>query len=206
MIYDLNILENYVKKGLLRKIEDADLVQYNYSELCNNTNAWDDITLFNRGNIYEKSTGKLIAKAMPKFFNFSQLSEKEQRYFLKHNKFVNTEKMDGCLGILYKYKGVIRYNSRGGFNNYVTETIKRLLTKYNLEKLNEILENNTLNVEVIAPETRVICDYGNEENLYLISAFIDLGDYWQERSCDELDLFSDLTGLCRPKYNNYSWS
>lgn len=206
MIYDLNILEDYVKRKLLRKIEDTELVQYNYSEFCNNTASWDDVTLFNRGNIYEKSTGKLIAKAMPKFFNFSQLSEDEQKHFTRCDKFINTEKMDGCLGILYKYKGKIRYNSRGGFNNYVTDAIKHILPKYNLEKLNEILDNNTLNVEVIAPKTRIICDYGNEENLYLISAFIDLGNYWQERSCDELDLFSKLIGLPRPQYNNMTWT
>ena len=206
MIYDLNILEDYVKQGLLRKIEDNELVQYNYSEYCNNNQLWDDITLFNRGNVYEKSTSKLIAKAMPKFFNFSQLSENEQKHFTRCDKFINTEKMDGCLGILYKYKGKIRYNSRGGFDNYVTNAIKHILPKYNLEKLNEILDNNSLNVEVISPKTKIICDYGEEENLYLISAFINLGDYWQERSCDELDLFSKQTGLPRPAYNNYNWT
>lgn len=203
---NLSILNKYVEDGLLRKAEDDNLVQYNYSEFCNNTAAWDDITLCNRGNIYEKSSGKLIAKSMPKFFNFSQLSEEDQKHFIRSTKFVNTEKMDGCLGIIYKYKGELRCNSRGGFDNYVTDVMKRLLPKYNLEKLNEILDNNSLNVEVISPETKIICDYGNEENLYLISAFINLKDYWQERSCDELDLFSNLTGLPRPKYNNMTWT
>lgn len=32
----LEILEDYVNRGLLRKAEDEDLVQYNYSERCNN--------------------------------------------------------------------------------------------------------------------------------------------------------------------------
>ena len=32
MKYDLNLLDDYVAQGLLRKAEDEDLVQYNYSE------------------------------------------------------------------------------------------------------------------------------------------------------------------------------
>lgn len=206
MITSLCKLEEYVEKGLLRKAEDEYLVQYNYSERCNNNDLWDDITLFNRGNIYEKSTGKLIAKAMPKFFNFSQLSEDDQKRFISYNEFVNTEKMDGCLGIIYKYKGEIRCNSRGSFDNYVTDVIKRILPKYSLQQLNNVLEHNSLCVEVISPDTKIICDYGKEENLYLLSAFANLGDYWMERSPDELDIFAKNIGMLRPSYNNMSWS
>ena len=205
MFVDLKILEEYVEKGLLRKAEDEDLVQYNYTDYCNNNDCWDDVTLFNRGNIYEKSTGKLIAKAMPKFFNYSQLSEEEQKHFSKSMSFSTTEKMDGCLGILYKYKGKIRCNSRGGFDNYVTDSIKRILPKYELEALSDILDTNTLNVEVVSPETHIICNYGNERNLYLITAFCDLGNYWQERSINAIDLFSNIINMPRPSYNIMSW-
>ena len=166
---DLKILDEYAEKGLLRKIEDEDLVQYNYSERTNNEGLWDEITMFNRGNIYEKKTGNLIAKAMPKFMNLGQLTEEKQRELVKQPKFNLTEKMDGCLGILYKYKGEIRCNSRGGFDNYVTDKIKELLPKYVM--LNHMLEHNTLNVEVISPQTKIICDYGDEQNLYLITAY-----------------------------------
>ena len=65
----LSILDQYVEKNLLRKAEDENLVQYNYTEYCNNEGLWDNITMENRGNIYEKSSGKLIAKAMPKRIN-----------------------------------------------------------------------------------------------------------------------------------------
>lgn len=198
---DLTILEDYVKKGLLRKQEDENLVQYNYSEECNNTQAWDEITLFNRGNIYEKSTGNLIAKAMPKFFNFSQLSETEQKHFLRGDKFINTEKKDGCLGIIYLYNDEIRCNSRGGFDNYVTKVMKRLLPKYIM--LKRILEYNTLNVEVISPETKIICDYGNEEELYLLTAFTKDGE---EQSPEVLDIMSQVIKMPRPTYDNMNWT
>lgn len=198
---DLSILEDYVKRGLLRKQEDEYLVQYNYSEECNNTAAWDEITLFNRGNIYEKSTGKLIARSMPKFFNFSQLSEAKQKYFLRHDKFINTEKKDGCLGILYLYNNQIRCNSRGGFNNYVTDEIKKLLPKYIM--LKRILEHNTLIVEVISPATKIICDYGDERELYLLTAFNKEGD---ELPLDSIDIMAQVIKMPRPAYNNMTWN
>lgn len=198
---NLSILNKYVEDGLLRKAEDDNLVQYNYSEFCNNTAAWDDITLYNRGNIYEKSSGNLIAKAMPKFFNFSQLNEENQKQFIRSTKFVNTEKMDGCLGIIYKYKGELRCNSRGGFDNYVTDVIKRLLPKYNLEKC--LPEGVTLNVEVISPETKIICDYKDMEELFLITVFDISGEELQP---DLVDNFAFRAKMLRPSYNNMTWT
>lgn len=188
MNFDLNILDEYVEKGLLRKAEDEDLVQYNYSDMCNNESCWDEITLFNRGNIYEKKTGKLIAKSMPKFMNFEQLPGDSQNRYLKRT-FTCTEKLDGCLGIIYKYKGQIRCNSRGSFDNYVTDVMKRLLPNYVL--LNHLLEYNTLNVEVISPETKIICNYGDTESLNLITSYN--SNTWLENTRWSNQVISDIT-------------
>lgn len=199
MIYDLSILDKYTDEGLLRRAEDKDLVQYNYTEYCNNQGLWDEVTLFNRGNIYEKKTGKLIAKAMPKFMNFSQYSEEEQAHFLNHDIEVY-EKKDGCLGILYMYNDEIRCNSRGGFDNYVTDKIKQLLPKY--EMLHWLLRHNTMNVEVISPETKIICDYGDEEELYLLTAF----NYeHQEHTRDILDIMSAVARMPQPSKEIMTW-
>lgn len=202
MIVDLAILDDYVERGLLRKAEDEDLVQYNYSEKTNNEGLWDDITMFNRGNIYEKKTGLLIAKSMPKFLNLGQLPEQKQKELSLKSKYNLTEKMDGCLGILYEYKGEVRCNSRGGFNNYVTDKIKELIPKYLM--LKRILEHNTLNVEVISPETKIICDYGNIQELYLITAFCRDLD-WQEYSPSQLEFISQVMKMPRVKETHMSW-
>lgn len=200
MIYDLKKLDDYVAQGLLRKAEDEDLVQYNYSEYCNNAGLWDDITSFNRGNIYEKKTGKLIARAMPKFMNFGQLPEDKQKWFLSQHKFITTEKKDGCFGILYMYKGEVRCNSRGAFDNYVTDKIKELLPKYLMVK--RLLEHNTLNVEVISPATKIICDYGNEEELYLLTAF---NFEHKEYDKNAVDLLANVLRMPTPKRNYMCW-
>ena len=199
-IYDLNILDKYVEKGLLKKAEDEDLVQYNYTEYTNNEHLWDDITIFNRGNIYEKSTGKLIARSMPKFMNIEQLPEEQQDIYFKRA-FTTTEKLDGCLGILYKYKGKIRYNSRGSFNNHVTDVIDRLLPKYYL--LNHLLEYNTIIVEVISPETKIICNYGNEESLNIITSYNTKN--WLENNAWSNKVISDITKMPIVKSVEMNW-
>ena len=205
MNYNLKILDEYVEKGLLRKSEDKDLVQYNYSEMVNNApmgELWDEITMFNRGNIYEKKTGRLIAKAMPKFLNLGQLSEEKQKELILKPQFNLTEKMDGCLGILYMYNGEIRCNSRGGFDNYVTDKIKELLPKYIMIK--RILEHNTLNVEVISPETKIICDYGDIQDLYLITAFSnneEIGEF----SYKDLNMMAQIMRMPCVKEYHMTW-
>lgn len=201
-MYDLKLLDDYVERGLLRKMEDEDLVQYSYSERTNNDGLWDEITMFNRGNIYEKKTGNLIAKAMPKFMNLGQLSQEKQKELSLKPKFNLTEKMDGCLGIIYKYKGEIRCNSRGGFDNYVTDKIKELLPKYVAK--NMILNHNCLNVEVISPQTKIICDYGDTEELYLITAFYDRPN-WVEHTYEESCMIAQVMQMPIVKEYHMSW-
>ena len=202
-MYNLKLLDEYVDKGLLRRAEDEDLVQYNYSEYTNNNGLWDEITMFNRGNIYEKKTGNLIARAMPKFLNLGQLPEAKQKELMLKPKFNLTEKMDGCLGILYMYKGEIRCNSRGSFDNYVTDKIKELLPKYSM--LKTVLEHNTLNVEVISPVTKIICDYGDTEDLYLITAYSkdpEIG----ELDYNEISLLGQIIRMPVVKEYHMSWN
>ena len=202
---NLALLDEYVERGLLRKAEDEDLVQYNYSEMvnnCPNGELWDEITMFNRGNIYEKKTGNLIAKAMPKFMNLGQLPEDKQNELISKNIFNLTEKMDGCLGIIYKYKGKIRCNSRGGFNNYVTDKIKELLPKYAMKNL--LLDNNVLNVEVISPETRIICNYGDTQDLYLITAYSSTLN-WKEYDYEQLKMIAAILKMPIVQEENMTW-
>lgn len=198
--YNLHQLNDYVERGLLTKCEDEDLVQYTYTNYCETQSLWDEITAFNRGNIYEKKTGRLIARSMPKFMNFSQLPQDRQEWFLSHGKFVTTEKKDGCLGILYMYKGQVRYNSRCSFNNFVTESIKDILPKYIMIK--RMLAHNTLIVEVISPATKIICDYKDEQELYLLTAYDSGHNEYDEKS---LDTLAKIITMPRPKRCYMGW-
>lgn len=197
----LSILDQYVEKNLLRKAEDENLVQYNYTEYCNNEGLWDNITMENRGNIYEKSSGKLIAKAMPKFMNLGQLPQYKQEELMLQTDINVTEKMDGCLGILYLYNGEIRCNSRGSFDNYVTDKIKELLPRYSM--VYKMLEHNTLIVEVISKETKIICNYDNED-LYLITAYSNNPEI-NELSYEQVALMAQIMRMPVVKQYDMTW-
>ena len=194
---DLSTLDKYVEEGKLRKAETTELAQYNYTERTNNEGLWDNITLYNRGNIYEKSTGKLVARSMPKFQNLSELPIEQQTKYL-NSSFKCTEKMDGCLGIIYNYNG-LRYNSRGSFEGFVVDAIKEILTKYT--RVEDVCQHFTLIVEVIHPSTKIIVDYGDTKELYLITAY--QGNHEVSRS--ELEYISSITGMPVVKERHFTW-
>jgi RNA ligase len=173
MNYDLKILDEYVDRGLLRKAvsKDGKLAQYNYTDQCIFADSWDDITLNNRGNVYEVLTGQIIARSMPKFFNWSQIPDfKQKKYleFLDDGRYHTYEKIDGTLSILYCYDGEWRLNSRGSFNSFASEAGKRLLSKYDISKLNPEV---TYIFETVSPETKIIIDYHGLEELFLLTGY-----------------------------------
>ncbi len=192
-------LQKYKQDKLLRCSKSEHLLQYNYSEYANNEGIWDEITTHNRGNIYEKSTGRLIAKCFSKFKNWEELSEAEQiELFSKPIQELRIiEKKDGCLGIIYNYQDKLQANSRGAFNSFVTDKIKELLPKYNLKTINSITKACNLIVEVISPQTKIICDYGDEQALYLLGGYY--AESTKELPQNVLNDLSKVTGLPLPK-------
>ena len=73
----LERFDKYVEAGLIsRKVSPCGkLVLFDYTEKCQFEKAWDEITLNSRGSVYELSTGKLVARAFSKFFNWSELTD-----------------------------------------------------------------------------------------------------------------------------------
>lgn len=166
---NLEILDSYAEKGLVsRKVSPCGrLVLYDYTEKCQFEKAWDEVTLNARGTVYELSTGKVVAKAFPKFFNWSELSEKEQDRLILKSHFVVQEKLDGSLGIVYFYDGEWRVNTRGSFISDQAIKGKELLVKHE-----EYLQPGyTYLVEIIYPENRIVVDYKGESKLVFLAGF-----------------------------------
>ena len=166
----LNKFKPYVEKKLIREVISpcGKLILWNYTDLCTYERAWDDVTLNARGTVYEIETGKIIARAFPKFFNFGELSDDKQQEVLNSSSFETFEKMDGSLGIIYFYDGEWRVNTRGSFtSDQVVKGKEMLDDMYNLPALNK---KHTYLVEIIYPENRIIVDYGEVEKLSFLAA------------------------------------
>lgn len=161
-------LNKLVQEGYLRKVSDGDLQVYNYTDACTYDRKWNKHTLNARGTVYNKD-GSVLAKAFPKFFNFSELSASEQKYILKLDKFTTYEKMDGSLGIIYNHNNAWRVNTRGSFESeQAIEGLRVLNSKYDKSLLNK---NYTYLNEIITPETKIIIDYKGKEFLPCLAIY-----------------------------------
>ena len=168
MKYDLNAFEDMVKHGYLRKTENNDLVLYGYTDQCTFERAWQTCyTRDARGIIFEKKTGRLVAKPFPKFFNLGEMEE-VSLLNLPKEPYEVFEKCDGSLGIIYYYGGKWNVATRGSLNSEQAIKGAELLKKYNLFSLPT---NCTFLVEIIYPENKIIVNYGDEQKLVLLGGY-----------------------------------
>lgn len=167
----LEKFQPYVEKRLLRQVISPckKLVLWNYTDACTYERAWDEVTLNARGTVYEIETGKVVARAFPKFFNFGEHQDEKKKQILNSSNFECFEKMDGSLGIIYYYGGEWRVNTRGSFTSDQAIKGKAILDRdFDTDFL---MKSCTYLVEIIYPENKIIVDYGNEEKLVCLSAF-----------------------------------
>jgi len=190
--------EELVQQGYLSKSELDDLVLYNYTDKCTFDNHWNDITLNSRGTIYDKTTGKVVFLALPKFFNLNQRPEVEEQN-LPDLPFQVFEKVDGSWGTLYRHNGEFKIATRGSF--YSEQAIKatEMLKKHDLSELSD---NITLLFEIIYPENKIIVDYGQKEELVLLTAMDT--DTLEELTDYEVNDYANRFGFRRPLTFNIS--
>lgn len=144
----------------------------NYTEQCAYTNAWDDVTKACRGLIYDAETLEVVARPFPKFFNHGQPGAPELDLEARA---VVTEKMDGSLGILYPDGDSYAIATRGSFTSeqaiHATETLRTMYADWCSHPTAYVgpLDGWTYLFEIIYPTNRVVCDYGQMDDLVLLS-------------------------------------
>lgn len=203
MKYDLDILKDYIEKGLVIKQVHPTLPLsiYNYSRTCQYGGLWDEITLNCRGLVLDNE-GNVIAKPFPKFFNMEELSDSE----IPNESFEVFEKMDGSLGIAFYYKGDWIIATRGSFTSEQairgTEMLKKLSVVRNYP-ITALREGWTYLFEIIYKENRIVCDY-DFEGLVLLGAYDreTLKEIDFENLTNSVALFDDVRVV--RKYNGIS--
>jgi hypothetical protein len=130
MNFDLNILNDYIEKGLVVKNDHPTLPLsiYNYTRKTQYEKLWDNITKSCRGLILDNQ-GNVIAKSFDKFFNLEELSPTE----IPNEEFEVYEKLDGSLLVVFWYEGKWIVASRGSFTSDQAKKGIELLKKYNTD-------------------------------------------------------------------------
>jgi RNA ligase len=166
--YSIDQFEDLVRHGYLRKAENDDLAIYGYTDQTTFERAWQTIYTRNaRGLIFEKKTGRLVAKPFPKFFNLGE-QEETQLLNLPNEPYRCFEKVDGSLGILYYFKGKWNMATRGSLSSEQAIKGQEILKKYNTDFFHPA---STYLVEIVYPENKIVVDYKGEEKLVMLGSY-----------------------------------
>lgn len=171
-LYDVVDQEELAKAIELKHVReqfhpDEPLAILNYTDTCAFDEHWTETTLQCRGLIYNTDNGEIVARPFPKFFNYGQTGAAE----IPLDRPVSvTDKADGSLGILYpKPSGGYAIATRGSFASdqaiFATD-----LYNNRYAATTEVDPDWTTLVEIIAPWNRIVLDYGDTEDLYLLGA------------------------------------
>lgn len=167
-------IKPYIEKELVTERvhpEDENVRIFNYTQTCQFEGIWDDVTRQCRGLIMDVSTGRVLAKPFPKFFNYSEHVQKG--WPLPKGTPVITEKLDGSLGIFYWLNGKPWIATRGSFTSdqavWATEFYR------NNYPIDDISSGGffTHLFEIIYPENRIVVNYDYSGLVHLTSLDIE---------------------------------
>lgn len=166
MKFDIDILKGYEKERWIYSHyhKELPLIIWNYSQFTQYEGKWNEITLNCRGLVTDLE-GNLVSKGFSKFFNYSE----NKTQIPKEIEYVEIwEKVDGSYVGLFYYLDQWIINSKGSFYSEQVTWAKEILDNLDLNKLNK---NWTYCFELVVPENRIVCNYGEEKSLYFLSAF-----------------------------------
>ncbi|MGI5147757.1 RNA ligase [Plantactinospora sp. CA-294935] len=139
------------------------LAIYNYTEACTYAENWTPVTLACRGLIVDDSTGTVLARPYPKFFNHDQPGAPALR---PDAPAVITDKADGSLGVLYPDGDGFAVATRGSFaSDQARHATAVLRTRY---PGFTPPPGRTVLVEIVYPANRIVLDYGGLDDLVLL--------------------------------------
>lgn len=120
MLPTLQEFEREADKRTVNRQVYENLVSFKYTDMTIYKRNWNNVTLHARGIVFDRNTGKVLARPFDKFFNYEELVDKDtgklkptaevvKQYLgfdnlyndYRHQKFTVTEKIDGSLGILF---------------------------------------------------------------------------------------------------------
>lgn len=172
-IVDTKRLDEGVREGFirLRHDEDLGLSILNYTDYAQVTpRSWENPAVRAcRGIIFDPETLRVHARPWEKFFNHGQ---KEAAQISLDESVVVMDKLDGSLGIGYlDCTGQPRISTRGSLSSdQAIHATEWLWMNLHLLGRPERLRTSTPLFEVIYPENRIVCDYGDRDELVLLGA------------------------------------
>jgi len=166
---------------------------FKYTDVCAFEDGWNPINRMCRGIIFNTTTGDLVARSFPKFFNIGERPEASLEK-LPNEPFEVFEKLDGSMGSLYKLPtGEWAVATPGSMDSPQAREATKMLSEYDLST---VPDNVTPIVEILYPENRIVVDYAGRRELVLLTVFNRDGSEWPTQQVNDLAIFC---GFGRPK-------
>lgn len=135
----------------------------NYTERAQYERVWTDVTRQCRGLIVDEH-GQVLARPYAKFFNYGEHPEGSLDLAARA---VVTDKLDGSLGILYPVNGGHAIATRGSFSSDQALHATGLWQE-RYAGVTTVEPGITYLFEIIYPGNRIVCDYGDLDDLVLL--------------------------------------
>lgn len=145
---------------------------YSYTQQAQFSQTWNTATMNSRGLIADSLTGEIVARPWLKFFNYGQPGAAT----ISLDEMVEvSDKMDGSLIIAFRDRdGNVRTATRGSFTSDQANHASALIASHNI---NAMPEGVTPLFEAIYPDNRIVLDYGQVDDLFLLGGVvIDTGE------------------------------
>lgn len=178
-------LDSLISSGFINKSKHPEFPVYvlNYTRKAQFEQNWCLEVMLCRGLVIDENN-RFVNSVLPKFFDYSQLcSHKSHLWASTILRKIGTEsfecydKLDGSFIAVSFFNGDMVVNSRGSFISEHALKAKIILNaKYSKFKWNK---NYTYIFELIAPEFRIVLDYGTVEDLILLAII-------ESQSCREV--------------------
>jgi RNA ligase len=178
-LYDLIDRDN-LERGIadklinIREAHDGQRI-YNYTDGAMYTpGAWDNPAVRQCRGLIVDPDDFVVARPWAKFFNHGQA---EAGALDMGARVEVTDKMDGSLGIIHiDESGSLRVSTRGSFESEQAFHATDWLTERRWALAD--VDRYTPLVEIIYPGNRIVCDYGDRDELVLLGAVdIETGEY-----------------------------
>ena len=138
---------------------------YKYTPDLQFSNEWDELTVRCRGLVVDND-GFQYSNPIPKFHNVEELTEDKIPWSLPYEV---TDKVDGSCIEVFWYNEHLIVCTLGSFESDQAKIAKEMLN-VNRDRFNAIFERQkTYIFELIAPENRIVLDYGAERSLVLLA-------------------------------------
>lgn len=126
------------------------LTIYNYSQSVQYKKRWNEMLMRCRVLVIDDNTGQIVASPMPKFFNYDETRHES----LSMDECDVVEKLDGSLGIYFKYGDEWVFASRGSFISAQAKKGEEMAKEKELNKLCD--PEYTYMFEIIYPGNRIV--------------------------------------------------